>query len=161
MARKRYKKRISQKDKQLLQSLEEDPSKLVEIVPCTREEGENDKQYLKKLKQHEKYLRAVHGRKSEKKGLPTPKRESKAKKNKRVHDMKAEKIKKLRALREEKLLEKTMWQDNVAFGEVVLRPPDLREKPPRKSEHKKVEFGKLNFMKQFVSHGNKFSSKSS
>jgi len=158
MARKRYKKRISQKDKQFLQSLEEKAIKLEErgqIINCERDPNENDKEYLKKLDLHQNYLSVLHGRKSEDRNVLTNHRQAKARKNKRTHEKEQERKKRLKELKDEKYFEKHMWEDKVEFGEIVLRPP-THFKAPRKAVSKKVEYGKLNFMKQFSSNGNQF-----
>ena len=47
-----------------------------------------------------------------------------------------------------------MWTDHVKFGEVVLRPPDLRTKP-RKTETRTKNYNSLQFMKKFGTEGNK------
>ena len=163
MARKRYKKRISQKDKQFLQSLEENAKKLEEknkVLKCDRDPTDNDKDYLNKLNLHQEYLTVLHGRKSEDKGVMTVHRQAKARKNKRAHEKVLDRKKKIKLLQEERHFEKHMWEDKVEFDEVVLRPP-TRFKAPRKAVSKKVEYGKLNFMKQFTSVGNQFTSSKS
>ena len=161
MARKRYKKRISQKDKKLLQMLEEEAKKAEETQKSFKYvhiPGDSDEAYLKKLNVHQEYLSILHGHESKDGNSLTGHQSAKTRKNRRTHEKETEKKKKLKELKNEKLLEKSLWEDKVEFGEVVLRPPS-NSKHPRKAVSKKVEFSKLNFMKQFTSVGNQFTSK--
>ncbi|CAK8672415.1 unnamed protein product [Clavelina lepadiformis] len=77
----------------------------------------------------------------------------KAKKNRRISNRKSKRKKLLKSL-QEKMAEKEMWTDHVKFGEVVLRPPDLRTKP-RKTETRTKNYNSLQFMKKFGTEGNK------
>ena len=158
MARKRYHKRITKKERELLKALDEKVYKQSDSL--AREPGDSIQDYLTKLKWHKEYLVAKHGgKKSREKNIELSDKKSNVLKNRKRHEIRMKKKKKLKELQNDKLLDKDLWQDKVEFGEVVLRPPELKAKPTKKAEYKKVAFSKLNFMKRFNTTGNQFSSK--
>ena len=154
MAKKRFKKRITKKQKELLQSLEEAAEDADKDAPVKQQPDENLGRFMKRISEHQEYVKAKYGR-VDKGDLPG--NESRKRKNLKTQERKMRKKKKIMEAREEKLLDKELWQDRVGFGEVVLRPPEL--KTFRGADSKKVEFGNLNFMKQFQTVGNRFSTK--
>lgn len=156
MAKKRFKKRITQKQKELLKSLTETADDIDNDVPLKQQPDEKLGKYMRRISEHQEYVKAKYG-KTDKGRLRD--NESRKRKNVKTQERKMRKKKKIMEAKEEKLLDKEMWQDKVEFGEVVLRPPELKNF--RGTVSKKVEFGNLNFMKQFESVGNQFSGKRS
>ncbi|NWI08226.1 CC137 protein, partial [Crypturellus soui] len=103
----------------------------VAVRRIRRGRGESERSYMSRVEQEVQRVRLLTENQPQRRPEKQEAAPEKSRRRKEFQNKKLDKVRKKKEEKREALLEKSLFQDTVAFGEVVTQPPTLTSRPRR------------------------------